>query len=105
MRELLSHSVSQWCYGKDCQDFLSCCVKLGAADIWHTETAKIQVARANNIEIVIIGECVDVRDGHDADKISEGLCLFDGQAFEKEIEFLCILFPIKAQKNMHDFNA
>lgn len=89
MRELLSHSVCQWCYGKDCQEILHCCVKLGDADIWHTETARTQAARANNVEVVVIGECVDVREGRDADKIAEGLCRLDGQAFEKEIEDLC----------------
>ena len=89
IRELLRHSICQWCYGKDCQNILPCSIKLGDEGVWHTATARIQVARSNGIEIVIIGECVDVRDGHDADKISEELCSLDAEAFESEIENLC----------------
>lgn len=89
MHELLRHSVCQWCYGRDCKDVLSNCIKFGDGEIWHTSTARVLVARENGHEIVIIGECVDVREGHDADKIAEELCRLNGQMFEIEIENLC----------------
>ena len=89
MRELLRHSVCQWCYGKNCQEILPCCIKLGDVDIWHTATARIQVSQTNGVEVAVIGECVDVREGYDAEKIAESLSLLDGQAFEVEKENLC----------------
>lgn len=89
VRELLRHSVCQWCYGKNCKEILPRRIRLGGADIWCTATARIQGARTNDVEVIIIGECVDVRDGHDAEKISEGLCSLDGEAFVAEIENLC----------------
>lgn len=89
MRELLRHSICQWCYGKDCREILPSRVKLGDADIWCTSSARIQVARNKSVEVVVIGECVDVREEHDANKIAEELSLLDGQSFEKEIENLC----------------
>ena len=89
LRKLLDHSISQWCYGGNGHEFLPRSIRFGDADIWHTETAKVQVARTDNVEVAIIGECVDVREGHDADKIAEGLSLIDCPAFEKEIENLC----------------
>ena len=89
MRELLSRSICQWCYGKDCHDIFTCSVKFGDTEIWHTEMARVQSTVNDDVEIVILGECVDVREGHDAYKITEGLSCLDGEAFEKEIENLC----------------
>lgn len=89
LRKLFDHSISQWCYGGNGHEFLPCSFRFGDADIWHTETAKVQVARTDNVEVAIIGECVDVREGHDANKIAEGLSMIDCPAFEKEIENLC----------------
>ena len=89
LNKLLRQSTCQWCLGKNCKDVLSLSVKLGDAIIWYTETAKVQVARAAGIEVAVIGECVDVRDGYDADKISESLCALDSKEFENEIENLC----------------
>ena len=89
LRDLLDRSICQWCYGKNCKDMLPCSIKIGDAEIWHTIGSRIFAARRNGVEIVIIGECVDVREGHDADGIAEELCSFDNEAFEKEIENLC----------------
>jgi len=89
LRELFSHSLCQWCYGKGCQDILPRHVKFGDSGIWCTDVARIQAARVGCKEVVILGECVDVREGHDSNKISEGLCSLDDQSFEKEIENLC----------------
>lgn len=89
LRELLVRSICQWCYGKDCREFLPCSFKLGDAEVWHTESARVQTARYNGVEIAILGECVDVREGRDADKIAESLSSVDCPTFEKEIENLC----------------
>lgn len=89
LSELLNHSICQWCYGGNGHEFLPCSIRFGDADIWHTETAKVQVAKKGEVEVAIVGECVDVREGHDADKIAESLSSIDCPTFEKEIENLC----------------
>lgn len=89
MRELLRRSISQWCYGKNCREILPRDVKIGESYIWCSENARIQVSNKNEVEVVVIGECVDVREEYDADKIAERLCSFDNDSFEKEIENLC----------------
>lgn len=89
MRELLDRSICQWCYGKSCRGLLPCSVRLGDDYIWHTERARVSSARSNDVDIIIIGECVDIREGHDADKIAEGLCSLADLRFEQEIENLC----------------
>ena len=66
-----------------------------ALDCWLPLKGKVRnsIKNCNSwrdaVEIVIIGECVDLRYGYDADKIAEQLCSFDNDAFEKEIENLC----------------
>lgn len=89
MNRLMENAICQWCYGKDCKDILHHNISIGVSVLWYSKNAVIQKASSTSIDIVIVGECIDVTGVMDSDKIANFLCEYDLKTFERTIDNLC----------------
>lgn len=94
MYKIMEHAICQWCYGKDCKDVLHHNISLGESVLWYSKNAFVQKASTASVEVVIVGECIDVTGEMDSDKIANFLCEFDSKNFESAIENLCGVYVV-----------
>lgn len=99
MEEVLKKAICQWCYGKDCRDVLQYEILFGGASLWVSRNASVQKASCEQIEVVIIGDCVDVTGVVASSKIAEHLSVFSIDSFEMAIENLCGVYVIFRHEN------
>ena len=99
MEEVLKKAICQWCYGKDCRDVLQYEILFGGASLWVSRNASVQKALCEQIEVVIIGDCVDVTGVVASSKIAEHLSVFSIDSFEMAIENLCGVYVIFRHEN------
>lgn len=94
MRAIMDHAVCQWCYGKDCHDVMHHSILLGGKPLWLSPKTYAQKGSYGDIEVAVIGECIDVTGLIAPDQIAQYLCRYEVDDFERAIDVLCGVYAI-----------
>lgn len=93
-KELMDNAACQWCYGVDCHSVLQNRIPLSGTFLWLSTKASAGKAVHGDVEVVVIGEYVDVTRKMGDKEVSHELARLGVEAFEKAIEDLCGVYVI-----------